>query len=216
MTDETAFSPPLTVLSEDEQLFRSTVRAFAEIEVAPHVRDMDEQGAIPQGLIVVTLDGDGQNDPADIPRLVETLRYAGRHIGLVAGRRKRRQDSLVKRLSSRFANGLRRRLLNDGVDDTGCGIRAIWRDLYLELPYFDHMHRFLPVLVQREGCDVVSVDVNHRPRSHGRSKYGTIDRALAGILDLAGVMWLQHRRNRARIHADPDTRPQSQSIQSRL
>ena len=169
-----------------------------------------------QGLIVVTLDGDGQNDPADIPRLVETLRYAGRHIGLVAGRRKRRQDSLVKRLSSRFANKLRRRLLNDGVDDTGCGIRAIWRDLYLELPYFDHMHRFLPVLVQREGRDVVSVDVNHRPRSHGRSKYGTIDRALAGILDLAGVMWLQHRRNRARIHADPDTRPQSQSIQSRL
>jgi dolichol-phosphate mannosyltransferase len=157
-----------------------------------------------RGMIAVTLDGDGQNDPADIPRLVETLQHAGQQIGLVAGRRKRRQDSFVKRLSSRFANGLRRRLLGDGVADTGCGIRAVWRNLYLELPYFDHMHRFLPALVQREGRDVVSVDVNHRPRSHGRSKYGTIDRALAGILDLAGVMWLQHRRNRARLYAEPD------------
>lgn len=143
---------------------------------------------------IATLDGDGQNDPADIPRLLEAARAAGdARLRMVAGYRKRRQDSWIKRISSRVANAVRSRLLGDATPDTGCGLKVFSRDLYLELPYFDHMHRFLPALVQRAGWSVASVEVNHRHRERGKSKYGTLDRLTAGIVDLFGVMWLKRR-----------------------
>lgn len=144
---------------------------------------------------IATLDGDGQNDPADIPRLAATLAGAGENsrLRMVAGYRKRRRDSQVKRISSKIANGVRSRLLADATPDTGCGLKVFHRDIFLDLPYFDHMHRFLPALVQRAGWEVTSIEVNHRQRGQGQSKYGTLDRLIAGIDDLLGVMWLKRR-----------------------
>jgi dolichol-phosphate mannosyltransferase len=150
------------------------------------------------GAWIVTLDGDGQNDPADIPAL---LARAQREQGLVlvAGHRTQRRDSAVKRLSSRFANSLRAALLGDATPDTGCGLKVFARATFLDLPAFDHMHRFLPALIIRSGGRVISLPVNHRPRLRGVSKYGTLDRALVGIVDLAGVAWLQRRWKRPEI-----------------
>jgi len=142
---------------------------------------------------VVTLDGDGQNDPADAPRLVDRLRKAGPGLGLVGGRRARRQDSAAKRWASRFGNGVRKRLLNDQADDTGCGLKVFRREGFLRLPYFDHMHRFLPALMLREGYAVAFEDVNHRPRTSGQSKYNNLGRAWVSLSDLMGVMWLNGR-----------------------
>lgn len=144
---------------------------------------------------IVTLDGDGQNDPADIPRLWEAFRTLLRESGdvMVAGYRKRRKDTGWRRFSSRVANAVRGSLLRDQTPDTGCGLKVFSRDLFLTLPYFDHMHRFLPALVQRAGGKVVSVEVNHRPRLRGVSKYGTWHRLWVGMVDLFGVMWLQRR-----------------------
>jgi len=146
-----------------------------------------------RGAIVVTLDGDGQNDPADAPRLVDRLRKAGPGLGLVGGRRARRQDSAAKRWASRFGNGVRKRLLNDQADDTGCGLKVFRREGFLRLPYFDHMHRFLPALMLREGYAVAFEDVNHRPRTSGQSKYNNLGRAWVSLSDLMGVMWLNGR-----------------------
>ncbi len=146
-----------------------------------------------RGVIIVTLDGDGQNDPADGPRLAARLAAGGRDLGMVGGRRARRQDSAAKRWGSRVANGLRRRLLRDGADDTGCGLKAMRREAYLRLPYFDHMHRFLPALMLREGFEVVFEDVGHRARTSGRSKYSNLGRLWASVSDLAGVLWLNSR-----------------------
>ncbi len=143
--------------------------------------------------IMVTLDGDGQNDPADIPQLLAVFCEAGPELGLVAGVRRRRQDTLSKRWASRFANGLRNWLLNDGASDTGCGLKAFRREAFLALPYFDHIHRYLITLMLREGYEVRYVDVAHRARAHGTSKYGVWDRALVGMSDLLGVRWLQRR-----------------------
>jgi dolichol-phosphate mannosyltransferase len=141
---------------------------------------------------IVTLDGDGQNDPADIPRLLATLAgTAG--IVCVCGHRRQRRDSGLKRLSSKLANGVRARLLKDDTPDTGCGLKVFYREAFLDLPYFDHMHRFLPALFRRAGGRTVSVEVNHRPRHTGRSKYGLHNRLWVGIIDLLGVLWLQHR-----------------------
>jgi dolichol-phosphate mannosyltransferase len=145
--------------------------------------------------LIVTLDGDGQNDPADIPRLVDVYASAAdRGRLLVAGQRAKRQDSALKRLSSRIANGVRGRLLGDDTPDTGCGLKVFERGTFIALPHFDHMHRFLPALFLRQGGRVVSVPVNHRPRTRGASKYGVFDRLWIGIVDLFGVMWLQRRR----------------------
>jgi dolichol-phosphate mannosyltransferase len=143
---------------------------------------------------IATLDGDCQNDPRDIPSMLEMLRQdrAG-SIKLITGVRRLRQDTWVRRLSSRIANGVRRLLLQDGTPDTGCGIKLFHRATFLEIPAFDHMHRFLPALFLREGAKVVSIDVRHRPRMHGRSKYGIGNRLWAGIVDLFGVRWLMHR-----------------------
>ncbi len=156
---------------------------------------------------IATLDGDGQNDPADIPALLARAEAAGP--GLIAGHRTHRQDSAVKRLSSRFANGLRARMLGDATPDTGCGLKVFPREAFMALPAFDHMHRFLPALFLRAGLPVVSVPVNHRPRLRGVSNYGTLDRALVGITDLAGVMWLQRRWRRPEIatEASEEVRP---------
>ncbi|MEW6690451.1 MAG: dolichol-phosphate mannosyltransferase, partial [Pseudomonadota bacterium] len=137
--------------------------------------------------------GDGQNDPADIPKLLQARDSAGREVRLVSGTRKKRQDNWLKRLSSRIANGVRSRLLGDATPDTGCGLKLILRATYLELPFFDHMHRFLPALVQRAGGATLSVEVGHRPRTRGRSNYGVLDRLWVGIVDLCGVMWLKRR-----------------------
>jgi dolichol-phosphate mannosyltransferase len=144
---------------------------------------------------IATLDGDGQNDPADIPRLLDVLAGLGprTRVELVAGIRAKRHDSWLRRLSSRVANGVRSRLLRDGVSDTGCGLKLVLREAYLRLPYFDHMHRFLPALIRRGGGDVATVPVGHRPRERGKSKYGLFDRLWVGITDLFGVMWLQRR-----------------------
>jgi len=144
--------------------------------------------------VVVTIDGDGQNDPAFIPALLAAYAAADAGVGLIAGQRVRRRASAFKRLQSRIANGVRRTILRDGTRDTGCGLKLIRRDLLLALPYFDGLHRFLPAFVKREGYDVGYVDVVDRPRRHGQSNYGMWDRLWVGILDLAGVWWLIRRR----------------------
>ena len=154
-----------------------------------------------RGTWIATLDGDGQNDPADIPRLLARARAeaagdASTAAVLVAGHRVQRRDGPVKRITSRLANGVRARLLRDATPDTGCGLKVFPRALFLELPHFDHMHRFLPALVLRQGGRVVSVPVNHRPRTRGRSNYGTLDRLAVSLFDLIGVAWLQRRWKR--------------------
>ena len=145
---------------------------------------------------VVTLDGDGQNDPAFIPSMLQALEAGAPRVGLVAGQRVGRRSTSFKRLQSRIANGVRGAILRDGTRDTGCGLKAFPRDLFLRLPYFDGLHRFLPALVRREGCEVAYVDVVDRPRRHGLSNYGLWDRLWVGILDLCGVWWLIRRRKR--------------------
>lgn len=145
---------------------------------------------------IATLDGDGQNDPADIPHLYKKLiqlNQEDNRLWMIAGWRNKRHDSAWKLFSSKFANTVRSALLGDNTPDTGCGLKVFFKESYLELPYFDHMHRFLPALIIRAGGKVVSEPVNHRPRTQGLSKYGTLDRLWAGITDLAGVIWLKQR-----------------------
>ncbi|MEO8857681.1 MAG: glycosyltransferase family 2 protein [Burkholderiaceae bacterium] len=183
LTDYAASHPWLTVLRHRNNCGQSTaVRSGVR-----HAR----------GPIIATLDGDGQNDPADIPALLarwRELRQAGpAQPLLIAGWRARRQDTWLRRVSSRIANSVRSRLLGDATPDTGCGLKLFARDDFLDLPYFDHMHRFLPALFRRAGGSVESVHVKHRPREHGRSHYGIHNRLWVGLVDLAGVSWLQRR-----------------------
>jgi dolichol-phosphate mannosyltransferase len=146
--------------------------------------------------VIVTLDGDGQNDPLFIPALLDALGAGAPRVGLIAGQRVGRQATGFKKLQSRIANGVRSAVLRDGTRDTGCGLKAFRRDLFLALPYFDGLHRFLPALVRREGHEVGYVDVVDRPRRAGASNYGMWDRLWVGILDLLGVWWLIRRRRR--------------------
>jgi dolichol-phosphate mannosyltransferase len=146
--------------------------------------------------VVVTLDGDGQNDPAFIPALLKTLETGAPRVGLVAGQRIGRKDTGFKKFQSRIANGVRSAVLRDGTRDTGCGLKAFRREVFLALPYFDGLHRFLPALVRREGYEIGYVDVVDRPRRAGISNYGLWDRLWIGILDLAGVWWLIRRKRR--------------------
>lgn len=148
------------------------------------------------GAIVVTLDGDGQNPPADAPRLVDLLAASPPNVALVGGRRANRQDSGAKRWASRWANRIRKKLLSDDADDTGCGLKAFRRDVFLRLPYFDHIHRYLPALMIREGYENRYLDVDHRHRETGRSKYTNWGRLVASLSDLLGVMWLKSRSRR--------------------
>jgi dolichol-phosphate mannosyltransferase len=147
-----------------------------------------------RGGIVATLDGDGQNNPAFLPALIEAIEKGGDKVGLAAGQRVGRKDTGFKKFQSRVANGVRNMILRDGTRDTGCGLKALRRDVFLALPYFDGLHRFLPALVRREGFDIVYVDVIDRPRHSGVSNYGFFDRLWIGIMDLAGVWWLIRRK----------------------
>jgi glycosyltransferase involved in cell wall biosynthesis len=152
--------------------------------------------AAARGPIVASLDGDGQNDPVFIPQLIEALERGAPRVGLVAGQRIGRKASGFKRLQSRIANAVRGGILKDGTRDAGCGLKAFRRELFLALPYFDGLHRFLPALARRHGYEVAYVDVIDRPRGHGTSNYGMWDRLWVGILDLAGVWWLIRRMKR--------------------
>jgi len=149
-----------------------------------------------KGAICVTIDGDGQNNPAFIPAMIRALEQGGPRMGLIAGQRVGRKASSFKKLQSRVANGVRSIVLRDGTRDTGCGLKAFRRDMFLGLPYFDGLHRFLPALVKRDGYSVGYVDVVDRPRGSGVSNYGLWDRLWIGILDLAGVWWLVRRKKR--------------------
>jgi dolichol-phosphate mannosyltransferase len=178
---------------------RQIAATHPAVRLLRHDRSYGQSAAVRSGVKaaradwIATLDGDGQNDPADIPRLWEMTRAPGSARLLIAGRRTKRRDTWVKRASSRIANAVRAGLLKDATPDTGCGLKLFRRDLFLDLPFFDHMHRYLPALVLREGGKTVSVPVNHRPRSRGVSNYGTLDRLAVAFADLIGVLWLQRR-----------------------
>jgi dolichol-phosphate mannosyltransferase len=185
------------------------------LRLVRHAKSCGQSAAVRSGVKaaraawIATLDGDGQNDPGDIPALWLIAREAPPNPPLlIAGHRAYRQDSWTKRGASRIANAVRRRLLHDDTPDTGCGLKLFPRALFLDLPFFDHMHRFLPALVLREGGMVRSLPVNHRPRERGLSKYGILDRLAVGIVDLFGVMWL-HRRQKlpAMVAAPPVPQP---------
>lgn len=189
---------------------------FVELRVIRHLAQSGQSTAIRNGVKaarapwIATLDGDGQNDPADIPKLLAMRDSSPAAIRLFAGWRVNRQDSGSKRWASRFANALRSRLLRDETPDTGCGIKLFERAAFLDLPYFDHMHRYLPALMQRAGWQVRSVPVNHRARGAGVSKYNNFNRALVGIADLRGVSWLIRRSRRTdteEVQADASRTP---------
>ena len=169
------------------------LRVLAHQNNAGQSRALRTGAEAARGQILVTLDGDGQNDPADAPALVERLRAGGPGLGLVGGLRLRRQDSWSKKIGSRIGNGVRRRILRDDALDTGCGLKAIWLAAFLRFPYFDHMHRFLPALAKREGLKTDFVEVRHRPRGSGQSKYTNWRRLKASLGDLLGVVWLLGR-----------------------
>jgi dolichol-phosphate mannosyltransferase len=183
---------------------------FPMLRTVRHRAACGQSRAVTSGVIaarhawIATLDGDGQNDPADIPRLLAKLADPAQppNLELLAGWRARRNDAFVRRLSSKIANGVRARLLRDDTPDTGCGLKVFARETFLALPNFDHMHRFLPALVMRNGGAVISVPVNHRPRERGTSKYGIHNRLWVGIVDLFGVAWLQRRVRLPVIESD--------------
>jgi dolichol-phosphate mannosyltransferase len=179
------------------RLVRHSIRSGQSAAVATGVREA-------RAPWIATLDGDGQNDPADIPSLLEAARTAASpRLRLVMGNRTTRRDTWLRRLSSRVANGVRGWMLKDGTPDTGCGIKVFDRAVFMDMPRFNHMHRFMPALYQREGYEVVSVPVNHRERTRGTSKYGLHNRLWVGIVDLFGVMWLIRRASpRVRIEED--------------
>jgi dolichol-phosphate mannosyltransferase len=182
---------------------RALMAELPALRVLSHGQNAGQSRAVRTGVlaarapIVVTLDGDGQNPPADAPRLADALIAAPPIVALVGGRRAKRQDSEAKRFASRWANRIRKRLLRDDADDTGCGLKAFRRDVFLRLPYFDHVHRYLPALVIREGYENRYLDVDHRHRESGRSKYTNWGRLMASLTDLLGVMWLKTRSRRA-------------------
>ena len=201
-TDATA--QRLAELRGDEQRLR----------LLRHPANLGQSAALLSGMLaarapwIATLDGDGQNNPADIPALYAAAQADDR-LWLVCGWRRQRHDSWLKRLSSRIANAVRGTLLGDATPDTGCGLKLLRRDVALQLPRFDHMHRFLPALVLRAGGDVRSLPVNHRPRRSGVSKYGLFNRLWIGIVDLFGMLWLRRRAltPQAREDADAGRRP---------
>ncbi len=207
----TACAPlsPFEIVYVDDGSTDATPAALAEararhpeLRVVRHRESCGQSAAVRSGVLaargelVATLDGDGQNDPAFIPALAAALIAAGPGAGLAQGQRVGRKDGRRKMIQSRIANGVRGRILKDATRDTGCGLKVFRRAVYLRLPYFDALHRFMPALVAREGFSVVHGDVVDRPRLTGHSNYGLFDRLWVGILDLAGVWWLIRRRRR--------------------
>jgi dolichol-phosphate mannosyltransferase len=186
-------------------ILRGLKAEIPELRVLHHTAQSGQSTAIRTGVKaargewIATLDGDGQNDPADIPKLIVERAKAASDVKLFAGWRVNRQDSGSKRWASKWANAIRARMLRDDTPDTGCGIKLFERAAFLDLPYFDHMHRYLPALMQRSGWKTVSVPVNHRPRTTGVSKYNNLNRALVGIRDLRGVAWLITRSRRTAV-----------------
>ncbi len=187
------------------QRLRDLQATVPELRVIRHLSNAGQSTAVRNGVKaahapwIATLDGDGQNDPADIPKLLAQRDAAASDIKLFAGWRVNRQDSGSKRWASKWANAIRARMLRDDTPDTGCGIKLFEREAFLDLPYFDHMHRYLPALMQRAGWKTVSVPVNHRHRTTGVSKYNNLNRALVGIRDLRGVAWLIVRSRRTAV-----------------
>jgi dolichol-phosphate mannosyltransferase len=183
-------------------VLKQTQQNIKALRVIRHQQSCGQSAAIYTGVkaanypCIATLDGDGQNDPADIPRLYQLLmqqRKISGNLWMLAGWRNKRHDSVWRLFSSKLANVVRSGLLGDHTPDTGCGLKVFLRDEFLGLPYFDHMHRFLPALILRAGGQVISEPVSHRARVHGCSKYGTLDRLWVGIVDILGVIWLQKR-----------------------
>ena len=178
---------------------KALVAEIPQLRVLGHRHNSGQSRAVRTGIlaarapVIVTLDGDGQNDPADGPGLVDALLAGPPELALVGGERVKRQDSAAKKFASRVGNGVRKRLLRDTANDTGCGLKAFRREAFLRLPYFDHIHRYLPALMLREGYQVAFRPVNHRHRQTGRSKYTNLGRLIASLSDLIGVMWLQSR-----------------------
>ena len=174
---------------------------FPHLRVLAHRQNSGQSRGVRSGVraarasIIATLDSDGQNDPADIPALYAQLvrTDAPETLAMVGGRRAKRIDSAAKKIASRFGNGVRKRLLKDDADDTGCGLKLFRREAFLELPYFDHIHRYIPALMLREGYAIEFADVNHRAREFGESKYTNFGRLKVSIADLRGVIWLRGR-----------------------
>lgn len=191
--------------STDDTFAKVHGLGMPHVRVLRHPSSAGQSAAVHTGVLaasspmICTLDGDGQNPPEELPKLVAPLLAdkAGK-IGLVAGQRVRRQDIWSKKIASRLANGLRGWLLKDGTRDTGCGLKAFRRDAFLALPYFDHMHRYLPALFARDGWQVAHVDVSHKARVAGTSNYSNLQRGLVGVVDLLGVAWLLRRRKKAK------------------
>lgn len=189
---------------DTSERLRAAKRAHPSLRLIRHRTQCGQSTAVRTGVKrsrapwVVTLDADGQNDPADIPQLLAVVGDAAcpPDLQLVNGLRQKRKDSWVKTISSRVANRVRASILGDDTPDSGCGLKLFRRDAFLDLPYYEHMHRFLPALVQRNGGRVISLAVSHRPREKGRSHYGVLDRLGAGIVDLLGTVWLQKRARR--------------------
>lgn len=181
------------------QVLKDLMASVPELRVVQHIRQSGQSTAVRNGVKasrgqwIATLDGDGQNDPADIPKLIEARNNAAPEIKLFAGWRVNRKDTGSKRWASKIANSIRASFLKDETPDTGCGIKLFERAVFMDLPYFDHMHRYLPALVKRAGFQSVSVPVNHRERGSGVSKYNNLGRAWVGLKDLRGVAWLIKR-----------------------
>ena len=193
--------------SRDDTLavLRELKTTTPELRVLHHVNQSGQSTAVrtgvkaARGTWIATLDGDGQNDPADIPKLLAKRDESPADVKLFAGWRVNRKDTGSKRWASKLANGIRSRMLRDATPDTGCGIKLFEREAFLDLPYFDHMHRYLPALMQRAGWKTISVPVNHRHRASGVSKYNNLNRALVGLRDLRGVAWLIVRSKRTAV-----------------
>jgi len=177
-----------------------------ELKIIQHASRYGQSAAIATGIahaggeLIVTMDGDGQNNPADIPTLVSALLNSkNTSLRMVAGFRKKRNDSAWRIISSKIANSVRIFFLQDQTPDTGCGLKVFYRSAFINLPFFDHMHRFLPALIQMQGGDVISIEVTHRARIHGTSNYGTLNRLWVGIIDILGVSWLRLRSKKVNI-----------------
>lgn len=180
----------------------AAMASYPQLRLLRHASSCGQSAALrsgilaAQGTVIGTLDGDGQNPPSALRALLEPLlaKDAAPNLGLVQGQRRKRHDHWSRKLASRIANGIRNAMLKDGVRDSGCGLKAFRRDVYINLPFFDHIHRFMPAIVRREGYEVMVMDVDHAERQGGRSNYSNLQRALVGIVDLFGVAWLIRRR----------------------